>query len=331
MFKAVYLEQNEKKVNASVTELSDDTLDEHAADGDTLIDVEFSTINYKDGLAISKGAPVVRKWPMVPGIDLAGVVTSCVSGKFKPGDRVVLNGWGVGESHWGGLAQKARLKADWLIPLPERISSEQAMAIGTAGYTAMLCVMMLERQGVAPGDGEILVTGAAGGVGSIAISILSSRGYEVVASTGRLEESDYLKSLGAANVMDRATLGAPGKPVQKERWAGVVDSVGSYTLANACAQTQYRGTVAACGLAQGMDFPATVAPFILRGVKLIGVDSVMCPNDDRLAAWQHLAIDLDMTKLATITAKVGLDQAISHAREILGGKIRGRLVVDVNA
>ncbi|MGC1441453.1 MAG: MDR family oxidoreductase, partial [Burkholderiaceae bacterium] len=282
-------------------------------------------------LAISKGAPVVRKWPMVPGIDLAGVVTQCNSGKFNPGERVVLNGWGVGEAHWGGLAQKARLKSDWLIPLPPSISSEQAMAIGTAGYTAMLCVMMLDRHGVLPGDGDILVTGAAGGVGSVAISVLSSRGYRVVASTGRLEEADYLKAIGAAEVIDRTELSAPGKPVQKERWAGVVDSVGSYTLANACAQTRYRGTVTACGLAQGMDFPATVAPFILRGVKLIGVDSVMCPSDDRLAAWQHLATDLDMDKLATITTRVSLDEAIPSAREILSGKIRGRLVVDVNA
>lgn len=331
MFKAVYLEQEDKKVQARVAELQDSDLAAHAADGDTEIDVEFSTINYKDGLAIVKGAPVVRHWPMVPGIDLAGVVTSCESDKFKPGDRVVLNGWGVGEGHWGGLAQKARLKADWLIPLPDAISSEQAMSIGTAGYTAMLCVMMLERDGVQPGDGEILVTGAAGGVGSVAISVLSSRGFNVVASTGRLEEADYLKSLGAVDVIDRATLSAPGKPMQKERWAGVVDSVGSYTLANACAQTRYRGTVAACGLAQGMDFPATVAPFILRGVKLIGVDSVMCPAQDRLEAWQQLATSLDMDKLARMTTRVGLDQAIPGARDILAGKVRGRIVVDVNA
>jgi acrylyl-CoA reductase (NADPH) len=330
MFKAVYLEQDEKKVVASVTELDDSALDEHAADGDTVIDVEFSTINYKDGLAISKGAPVVRKWPMVPGIDLAGVVKTSESSRFNAGDRVVLNGWGVGEAHWGGLAQKARLKSDWLIPLPDKISSEQAMAIGTAGYTAMLCVMMLDRNGVKPSDGEILVTGAAGGVGSVAISVLSSRGYDVVASTGRTEESDYLKGLGAKEIIDRTELGAPGKPMQRERWAGVVDSVGSYTLANACAQTKYRGTVAACGLAQGMDFPATVAPFILRGVKLIGVDSVMCPLDDRLAAWQHLADELDIEKLNTITTKVGLNDAIASAKDILGGKIRGRLVVDVN-
>lgn len=331
MFKAVYLEQDEKKVKASVTELDDSALQEHAGDGDTVIDVEFSTINYKDGLAISKGAPVVRKWPMVPGIDLAGVVKQSDSDRFNAGDRVVLNGWGVGEAHWGGLAQKARVKSEWLITLPEKISSEQAMAIGTAGYTAMLCVMMLDRNGVKPDDGEILVTGAAGGVGSVAISVLSSRGYDVVASTGRTEESDYLKSLGAKEIIDRTELGAPGKPMQRERWAGVVDSVGSYTLANACAQTKYRGTVAACGLAQGMDFPATVAPFILRGVKLIGVDSVMCPSEDRLAAWQHLANELDIEKLNTITTKIGLNDAIASAKDILGGKIRGRLVVDVNA
>ncbi|MEZ5738551.1 MAG: MDR family oxidoreductase [Burkholderiaceae bacterium] len=312
-------------------ELDDSALDEHAADGDTTIRVEHSTINYKDGLAIARGAPVVRKWPMVPGIDLAGVVEHCSSGAYKEGDRVVLNGWGVGEQYWGGLAQRARLKSDWLIPLPASISSRQAMAIGTAGYTAMLCVMMLERYGVRPQDGEILVTGAAGGVGSVATSLLSSRGFKVVASTGRGETADYLRSLGASEVIDRTSLGAQGKPLQKERWGGVVDSVGSYTLANACAQTRYRGTVVACGLAQGMDFPATVAPFILRGVKLIGVDSVMCPREDRLLAWQHLASDLDADKLERITTPISLADAIPKAREILGGKVRGRLVVDVNA
>lgn len=332
VFNAIYLEQSgEGKVEASVRSLDDDVLVANTGDADVVIDVEYSTINYKDGLAISRGAPVVRRWPMVPGIDLAGVVRESSSGDLKPGDRVVLNGWGVGEGHWGGLAQRARVKAEWLIPLPDHVTSRQAMAIGTAGYTAMLCVMQLERFGVSPGDGEILVTGAAGGVGSVATALLAARGYRVAASTGRLEESDYLRELGAVEVLDRAALSAQGKPLQRERWAGVIDSVGSYTLANACAQTRYRGTVVACGLAQGMDFPATVAPFILRGVRLVGVDSVMCPREDRIEAWRHLADELPADKLERITTEIGLDRVIESAREILGGRIRGRLVVDVNA
>ncbi len=330
MFKAIYLEQHEGKVQADVRELHDSVLDEHA-EGNVWIDVEFSTINYKDGLAISNGSPVVRRWPMVPGIDLAGTVTRCDSTAFSPGDRVVLNGWGVGEAHWGGLAQRARLRDEWLIKLPSALSTEHAMAIGTAGYTAMLCVMMLERQGVQAGDGEVLVTGAGGGVGSIAIALLAARGYRVVASSGRSELADYLTGLGAADVIDRASLGGPGKPLQKERWAGVIDSVGSYTLVNACAQTRYRGTVVACGLAQGMDFPATVAPFILRGVRLIGVDSVMCPREDRLEAWTRLARELPADKLAALTTRISLAESIDKARDILKGKVRGRLVVDVNA
>ena len=332
MFNAVFLEQDDdKKVVAKCTALDDAMLDTHAADGDTLIDVEYSTINYKDGLAITKGSPVVRKWPMVPGIDMAGTVRECSSDAFKPGDRVVLNGWGVGEAHWGGLAQKARLKSEWLIPLPESMTTQQAMSIGTAGYTAMLCVMMLDRHGVKPDDGEILVTGAGGGVGSVAIALLAGRGYKVVASSGRQELNDYLVGLGASEVIDRTTLGAPGKPLQRERWAGVVDSVGSYTLSNACAQTRYRGTVAACGLAQGMDFPATVAPFILRGVTLVGVDSVMCPRADRLEAWTNLARELKVDKLDAMTTSIGLNDCIRGAKDILDGKVRGRLVVDVNA
>jgi acrylyl-CoA reductase (NADPH) len=242
---------------------------------------------------------------------------------------VVLNGWGVGETHWGCLAGRARLKGDWLVPLPAALSTRQAMAIGTAGYTAMLCVMALEAQGVVPGDGEVLVTGAAGGVGSVAIALLSGLGHRVIASTGRAAEADYLKGLGAAEVIDRAALAAPGKPLQKERWAGVVDAVGSHTLANACAQTRYRGAVAACGLAQGMDFPSSVAPFILRGVRLIGVDSVMCPQAERRAAWTRLARDLDMAKLDAMTTGIGLADAIAAAPEILAGRVRGRLVVDV--
>ena len=311
MFNAVFLEQDDdKKVVAKCTALDDAMLDTHAADGDTLIDVEYSTINYKDGLAITKGSPVVRKWPMVPGIDMAGTVRE----------------WGVGEAHWGGLAQKARLKSEWLIPLPESMTTQQAMSIGTAGYTAMLCVMMLDRHGVKPDDGEILVTGAGGGVGSVAIALLAGR-----ASSGRQELNDYLVGLGASEVIDRTTLGAPGKPLQRERWAGVVDSVGSYTLSNACAQTRYRGTVAACGLAQGMDFPATVAPFILRGVTLVGVDSVMCPRADRLEAWTNLARELKVDKLDAMTTSIGLNDCIRGAKDILDGKVRGRLVVDVNA
>ncbi len=331
MFKAVILDKDGDKLSASVKEIDDATLAANTADADVVIDVEYSTINYKDGLAISRGAPVVRRWPMVPGIDLAGTVRESGSEEFPVGSKVVLNGWGVGEGHWGGLAQRARLKSDWLIPLPAAITPRQAMAIGTAGYTAMLCVMQLERFGVRPQDGAVLVTGAAGGVGSVATALLSGRGYEVAASTGRLEEADYLRELGAVEVLDRAALAAQGKPLQREHWAGVVDSVGSYTLANACAQTRYRGTVVACGLAQGMDFPATVAPFILRGVRLIGVDSVMCPREDRLQAWENLARELPAEKLERITREIGLDEVVGAARDILSGKIRGRLVVDVNA
>ena len=331
MFKAVILDKDGDKLSASVKEIDDATLAANTADADVVIDVEYSTINYKDGLAISRGAPVVRRWPMVPGIDLAGTVRESGSEEFPVGSKVVLNGWGVGEGHWGGLAQRARLESDWLIPLPAAITPRQAMAIGTAGYTAMLCVMQLERFGVRPQDGAVLVTGAAGGVGSVATALLSGRGYEVAASTGRLEEADYLRELGAVEVLDRAALAAQGKPLQREHWAGVVDSVGSYTLANACAQTRYRGTVVACGLAQGMDFPATVAPFILRGVRLIGVDSVMCPREDRLQAWENLARELPAEKLERITREIGLDEVVGAARDILSGKIRGRLVVDVNA
>jgi acrylyl-CoA reductase (NADPH) len=268
---------------------------------------------------------------MVPGIDGAGTVESSTHAGFKAGDQVVLNGWGVGETHWGCLAGKARLKGDWLVPLPASLSTKQAMAIGTAGYTAMLCVMALQAQGVKPADGEVLVTGAAGGVGSVAIALLSGLGYRVAASTGRAAEADYLKALGAGEIIDRATLSAPGKPLQKERWAGVVDAVGSHTLANACAQMRYRGVVTACGLAQGMDFPASVAPFILRGVRLIGIDSVMCPQAERRVAWERLGKELDLAKLDAMTTQIGLAQAIDAAPRILAGQVRGRLVVDVAA
>jgi acrylyl-CoA reductase (NADPH) len=329
MFRAILLEKTADAFSASLRDLSDDDLAQHAGDGDVVVDIAHSTINYKDGLALANRSPVVRKWPMVPGIDGAGTVVSSTHPAFAAGERVVLNGWGVGETHWGCLAGRARLKGDWLVPLPAALSTRQAMAIGTAGYTAMLCVMALEAQGVVPGDGEVLVTGAAGGVGSVAIALLSGLGHRVIASTGRAAEADYLKGLGAAAVIDRAALAAPGKPLQKERWAGVVDAVGSHTLANACAQTRYRGAVAACGLAQGMDFPSSVAPFILRGVRLIGVDSVMCPQAERRAAWTRLARDLDLAKLDAMTTGIGLADAIAAAPEILAGRVRGRLVVDV--
>jgi acrylyl-CoA reductase (NADPH) len=330
MFRGILLEKSESGVSAGVRELDDAALQAHAGDGDVTVRIGWSTLNYKDGLAITNRSPVVRKWPMVPGIDGAGVVEASSHAGFKPGDRVVLNGWGVGETHWGCLAGKARLKGQWLVPLPASLGEREAMAIGTAGYTAMLCVMALEDGGVRPGDGEVLVTGAAGGVGSVAIALLAGRGYRVVASTGRAGEAPYLTGLGAAEIIERATLSEPGKPLQKERWAGVVDCVGSHTLANACAQTRYGGTVAACGLAQGMDFPASVAPFILRGIRLAGVDSVMCPMPRRQAAWARLAADLDRTRLAAMTTEIGLDAAIAAAADVLAGKVRGRLVVDVN-
>jgi acrylyl-CoA reductase (NADPH) len=265
---------------------------------------------------------------MVPGVDLAGTVQASSDPDFKPGDQVLLNGWGVGEGHWGGLAQLARLEGKWLIPLPDAFTASQAMAIGTAGYTAMLAVMALERNGLTPDKGEVLVTGANGGVGSFSIAILAKLGYRVVASTGRLEESDYLKQLGATEIIDRATLSEPGRPLAKERWAGAIDSVGSHTLANICASTRYRGTVAACGLAQGMDFPASVAPFILRGVTLAGIDSVMRPRQDRIDAWARLVTDLDQDKLALITHEIGLSEVIETAQRLMDGGVRGRVVVD---
>ena len=327
MFKAIYLTREAGQFQARVAELDDSALPE----GDVTLRVEYSTVNYKDALAIADKAPVVRKWPMVAGIDGAGVVEASAHPAWKAGDRVILNGWGVGETHWGCLAQRARLKGDWLVRLPEALTTRQAMAIGTAGYTAMLCALALAKQGVGREQGDILVTGATGGVGSIAVSILSGWGYRVVASTGKAAEADWLRSLGAADVIDRGELAQAGKPLQKERWAGVVDAVGSQTLANACAQAKYRGVVAACGLAQGMDFPASVAPFILRGVRLIGIDSVMAPRAEREEAWARLASDLDRGKLDAITAVVGLAQAIERAPDILAGRVRGRLAVDVGA
>jgi acrylyl-CoA reductase (NADPH) len=294
------------------------------------VDVAWSTINYKDGLALTGKGPILRKFPIVPGIDLAGIVTASSHPAWKPGDRVVMNGAGMGESRWGGLAQRARVDGDWLIRVPEAFDLRQAMAIGTAGYTAMLCVLALERQGVTPAAGEVLVTGASGGVGSVSIAVLAGLGYSVTASTGKLEQGDYLRSLGAGAVIDRNELSQPGKPLQKERWAAVIDSVGSHTLVNACAQTRYRGTVAACGLAQGMDFPATMAPFILRGVTLCGVESVMAPKPLRIEAWARLARDLDPRKLEMMTTSIGLSEAVAAAERILAGQVRGRIVVDVN-
>lgn len=326
MFKGILIEKDDAGYRAAIKDIDEAQL----PDGDVTVRVSHSTLNYKDGLAITGKGPVVRRFPMVPGIDLVGAVESSSHPDYKPGDQVVLNGWGVGEVHWGGLAQKARLKGDWLVPLPERFSPQQAMAIGTAGYTAMLCVLALERHGVTPAHGEILVTGAAGGVGSVAIAVLAKLGYTVVAVSGRTEEADYLKRLGASEVLGRAEFAAPGKPLGKERWAGAVDVVGSHTLANVCATTKYRGVVTACGLAGGMDFPATVAPFILRGVTLAGIDSVMCPRTERLEAWRRLGADLDISKLETISTEISLAEAIPAASKLINGEIRGRVIVDVN-
>ncbi|RGP56567.1 MULTISPECIES: MDR family oxidoreductase [Halopseudomonas] len=326
MFKALLVDKKEDQYQTRLTELDDSQLPE----GDVTVRVEYSTLNYKDGLAISGRSPVVRSFPMVPGIDLAGVVEASNHDRYKVGDRVLLNGWGVGETHWGGLAQKARLNGDWLIPLPDQLSARQAMAIGTAGYTAMLCLIALERNGISPASGEILVTGANGGVGSFAIALLAKLGYSVTASTGRPSEADYLKRLGATTIIDRAELSNPGRPLAKERWAAAIDSVGSHTLANVCASTRADGAVAACGLAQGMDFPATVAPFILRGISLLGINSVTRPYEERVTAWQRLCSDLDLAQLDDITQEVGLGEAIAAADDLLNGKVRGRLVVNVN-
>ena len=329
MFKAVYLTQDEEKnVSAEIADLDEADLPEN----NVAIDVEYSTINYKDGLAIMGKPGVVRNYPMIPGIDLAGTVSSSENPDYKAGDKVVLNGWEVGESHWGGLSQKSRLDASWLIPIPEAFSTLQAMAIGTAGYTAMLCILALEEHGVTTDQGPVLVTGASGGVGSTAVAILGKLGYEVVASTGRPEESDYLTDLGASEIIDRSELGEGNqRPLQKTRWAGVVDAVGSHTLANAIAQTNAGGCVAACGLAQGADLPTSVMPFILRGVTLVGVNSVYESFARRKQAWGRMATDLDPEKLEQMTEVVGLTDAIDVAGQILQGKVRGRVVVDVNA
>ena len=322
MFKALVLDK-QPEFTASIREVDDDFLPE----GEVTIDVEYSTINYKDGLAITNRSPVVRSWPMVAGIDGAGMVIASTHASWKAGDPVVLNGFGVGETHKGCLAQRARLKGDWLVRRPAALSSRQAMSLGTAGYTAMLSVLALERHGVRPGDGEVLVTGATGGVGSVAVAVLSKLGYRVVAATGKLAEADYLHALGATGIIDRAELAAPGKPLQKERWAAVVDAVGSHTLANACAQTRYGGAVTACGLAQGADLPATVMPFILRSVALLGIDSVMAPLALRQEAWRRLAEDVDPKLLETITVEVPLSDAIASAHRLMEQGVRGRIVV----
>ena len=325
MFKALVIDKTDAGQSHAIREVDEGFL----MAGDVSVQVSHSTVNYKDGLAITGKAPIIRQFPLIPGIDFAGTVTASQNADYKPGDKVILNGWGVGETHHGGYAQMARVKGDWLVKLPANLSPAQAMAIGTAGYTAMLCVLALEEQGVKPSDGEVLVTGAAGGVGSIAIAVLSRLGYNVVASTGRPEEEAYLKGLGASRIVDRNEFSGPVKPLAKMRWAGAVDAVGSATLANVLSQVNYGGTVAACGLAQGADLPASVMPFIMRSVKLVGCDSVMCPRPRRVQAWERLARDLDVGKLAAMTSHVKLDQVPEVAQAILAGKTRGRVVVDL--
>jgi acrylyl-CoA reductase (NADPH) len=327
MFKAILLNQtDDKKTRAELTELDDARL----PDRDVTVAVEYSTLNYKDALAITGRGAVVRTWPLVPGIDLAGTVSASRSADWKPGDKVVVTGWGLGENHWGGLAQRARLDAGWLLKIPSPFTTRSAMTIATAGFTAALSVMALQKHGLKPGDGEVLVTGAAGGVGSVAVALLGSLGYAVVASTGRPQESDYLQRLGAKRIVERGELAQAGKPLQKEVWAGVVDTVGSHTLANACAQTRFYGAVAACGLAQGGDFPTTVMPFILRGVTLYGINSVLVPNDERRRGWALMAAHLDPKVLDAMTVEIGLSEAIAAAPRLLEGQVRGRTVVDVS-
>jgi acrylyl-CoA reductase (NADPH) len=326
MFNAILVEREPPPYRAGLKKLDEAQLPA----GEVTVRVAYSTLNYKDALAITGKAPVVRQFPMVPGIDFAGTVEHSGNSSYKSGDKVVLNGWGVGETHWGGLAQLARVNADWLIPLPRALTVRQAMAVGTAGYTAMLSVMALERHGITPGDGEILVTGAAGGVGSVAVALLSKLGFRVAAMTGRPAESDFLKQLGAAEILDRAAYSGAGKPLAKERWAAAIDVVGSHTLANVCASLRYGGVIAACGLAGGMDFPTTVAPFILRGITLVGIDSVMRPRPDRVEAWRRLSQDLEVNKLELLTQEISLPQALERAGLVLEGQVRGRTIVDVN-
>ena len=325
MFKGILIEKDEQGYRASVQQINDSVLPE----GDVTIKVSHSTLNYKDALAITGKGPVVRTFPMVPGIDLVGTVEQSDSDRFKVGDSVLLNGYGVGEVHCGGLAEKARLKSEWLIPLPKAFSARQAMAIGTAGYTAMLSVIALEKNGITPNKGEVLVTGANGGVGSFSIAILAKLGYNVVASTGRVDQAEYLKKLGASEVVDRTALSEPGRPLARERWAAAIDSAGSHTLANICASMKYGGVVAACGLAQGMDLPSTVMPFILRGVTLAGIDSVMRPTADRIEAWERLGEILDPAVFDDICAEISLEEAVDVASDLIAGKVRGRVIVDI--
>ncbi len=324
-FKAIVIEKGEFGQRVGLTDFGEKNL----MDGDVTVRVEWSTVNYKDGLAITGKAPVVRRFPMIPGIDFAGTVESSSHPEWKPGDKVILNGWGCGETHLGGYAEKARVKGGWLVRLPTGMSAREAMAIGTAGYTAMLALMALERHGVTPASGPVVVTGAAGGVGSIAIAFLSKCGFQVTAATGRRHEADYLKELGASEIIDRAELAGPAKPLAKERWSGAIDTVGSTTLANVLSMTRYGGAVAACGLAGGMDLPGSVAPFILRGVSLLGIDSVMRPKPDRELAWQRLGRDLDRGKLAGMTSEIGLGEVVQAAPEIIEGRVRGRIAVRV--
>ncbi|MCG6205501.1 oxidoreductase [Rhodopseudomonas sp. HC1] len=324
-FKAIRIDKAEKGTTAALAQFDEAELME----GDVTVAVEWSTVNYKDGLAVTGKSPVVRRFPMIAGIDFAGTVLESSHPSWKAGDKVVCNGWGMGETHLGAYAEKARVKGDWLVRLPDGLSARQAMAVGTAGYTAMLSVLALEKHGLTPKDGPVVVTGAAGGVGSVAIALLSKLGYQVIASTGRTSEEAYLRELGASEIIDRNELSAPGKPLGKERWAGGIDSVGSTTLANLLAMTKYRGAIAACGLAGGMDLPASVAPFILRGVCLYGIDSVMCPLPNRQQAWSRLATDLDPAKLEQMTQEIGLDQVIDTGAKVLAGQVRGRIVVKI--
>jgi acrylyl-CoA reductase (NADPH) len=326
MIKAIRIDKADKGTTVALTQFDESEL----MDGDVLVRVEWSTVNYKDGLAVTGKAPVVRRFPMIAGIDLAGTVETSQHPDWKPGDRVICNGWGMGETHLGAYAEKARVKGDWLVRLPDGMTTRDAMAIGTAGYTAMLSVLALEKHGLTPADGSVVVTGAAGGVGSVAIAVLSKLGYHVIASTGRSTEQDYLKGLGAAEIIDRAELSGAAKPLAKERWAGGIDSVGSTTLANLLSMTKYRGAIAACGLAGGMDLPSSVAPFILRGVCLLGIDSVMCPISLRKQAWGRLASDLDSSKLAEITQEIDLDGVIEAGAKMLAGQVRGRIVVKIS-
>lgn len=325
MFQGLLIEKNDDKQSIALKQFEDSDLPE----GDVIVQVEYSTINYKDALAVTGSSPIAKIYPLVPGIDFSGTVLSSETPEYSVGQKVVLNGWGVGEKHWGGLAERAKVKSDWLVHLPDGFDTKQAMAIGTAGYTAMLCVMALEEQGVKPSDGEIIVSGASGGVGSVAVSVLAKLGYTVVALTGKAHEHDYLKELGATEVLDRSLFSEPGRPLNRERFAGAVDCVGSTTLANICASMKYGGVVTACGLAGGFDFPSTVMPFILRGVTLVGIESVMCPKPKRLEAWRRLAEDLNVEHLTKMSSEIGLSEVIPTSASLLKGVIKGRLIVDV--